>query len=145
MSEFWKTRSLDELTTEQWESLCDGCGQCCLVKLEDADSGDVFYTDVVCYLLDQDACRCGDYKQRCILVPDCVKLTPDNLQDLSWMPVDCAYRRLAEGRELAWWHPLVSGSSATVHESGASVKGKAICETEVDINDLEEHIVDWVR
>jgi len=145
MSEFWKTISLDELTTEQWESLCDGCGQCCLVKLEDADSGDVFYTDVVCYLLDQDACRCGDYKQRCILVPDCVKLTPDNLQDLSWMPVDCAYRRLAEGRELAWWHPLVSGSSATVHESGASVKGKAICETEVDINDLEEHIVDWVR
>lgn len=145
MSEFWKTRSLDELTTEQWESLCDGCGQCCLVKLEDADSGDVFYTDVVCYLLDQDVCRCGDYKQRCILVPDCVKLTPDNLQDLSWMPVDCAYRRLAEGRELAWWHPLVSGSSATVHESGASVKGKAICETEVDINDLEEHIVDWVR
>lgn len=145
MSEFWKTRSLDELTTEQWESLCDGCGQCCLVKLEDADSGDVFYTDVVCYLLDQDACRCGDYKQRCILVPDCVKLTPDNLQDLSWMPVDCAYRRLAEGRELAWWHPLVSGSFATVHESGASVKGKAICETEVDINDLEEHIVDWVR
>ncbi|MEN8710980.1 MAG: YcgN family cysteine cluster protein [Arenicellales bacterium] len=145
MSEFWKTRSLDELTTEQWESLCDGCGQCCLVKLEDADSGDVFYTDVVCYLLDQDACRCGDYKHRCILVPDCVKLTPDNLQDLSWMPVDCAYRRLAEGRELAWWHPLVSGSSATVHESGASVKGKAICETEVDINDLEEHIVDWVR
>jgi uncharacterized cysteine cluster protein YcgN (CxxCxxCC family) len=145
MSEFWKTRSLDELTTEQWESLCDGCGQCCLVKLEDADSGDVFYTDVVCYLLDQDACRCGDYKQRCILVPDCVKLTPDNLQNLSWMPVDCAYRRLAEGRELAWWHPLVSGSSATVHESGASVKGKAICETEVDINDLEEHIVDWVR
>lgn len=145
MSEFWKTISLDELTTEQWESLCDGCGQCCLVKLEDADSGDVFYTDVVCYLLDQDVCRCGDYKQRCILVPDCVKLTPDNLQDLSWMPVDCAYRRLAEGRELAWWHPLVSGSSATVHESGASVKGKAICETEVDINDLEEHIVDWVR
>ena len=145
MSEFWKTRSLDELTTEQWESLCDGCGQCCLVKLEDADSGDVFYTDVVCYLLDQDACRCGDYMQRCILVPDCVKLTPDNLQNLSWMPVDCAYRRLAEGRELAWWHPLVSGSSATVHESGASVKGKAICETEVDINDLEEHIVDWVR
>ena len=145
MSEFWKTISLDELTTEQWESLCDGCGQCCLVKLEDADSGDVFYTDVVCYLLDQDVCRCGDYKHRCILVADCVKLTPDNLQDLSWMPVDCAYRRLAEGRELAWWHPLVSGSSATVHESGASVKGKAICETEVDINDLEEHIVDWVR
>ena len=145
MSEFWKTISLDELTTEQWESLCDGCGQCCLVKLEDADSGDVFYTDVVCYLLDQDVCRCGDYTHRCILVPDCVKLTPDNLRDLSWMPVDCAYRRLAEGRELAWWHPLVSGSSATVHESGASVKGKAISETEVDINDLEDYIVDWVR
>lgn len=145
MSEFWKTRPLDELTTEQWESLCDGCGQCCLVKLEDADSGEVFYTDVVCHLLDQDACRCGDYQQRCTLVPDCVKLTPDNLEDLSWMPSDCAYRRLADGRELAWWHPLVSGSSATVHESGASVRGKVVCETEVGIDKLEGHIVDWVR
>lgn len=145
MSEFWKTKPLDALTPEQWESLCDGCGQCCLVKLEDADSGEVFYTDVVCHLLDQDACRCGDYQQRCTLVPDCVKLTPDNLEDLSWMPYDCAYRRISEGRELAWWHPLVSGSSATVHESGASVRGKIVCETEVDIDDLEEHIVDWVR
>ena len=145
MSEFWKTRPLHELTTEQWESLCDGCGQCCLVKLEDADSGEVFYTDVVCHLLDQDACRCGDYKQRCTLVPDCVKLTPDNLEDLSWMPYDCAYRRLSEGRELAWWHPLVSGSTATVHESGASVRATVICETEVDSDNIEEHIVDWVR
>jgi len=133
------------MTTAQWESLCDGCGQCCLVKLEDADSGELFYTDVVCHLLDQDACRCGNYQQRCMLVPDCIKLTPDNLDDLCWMPDDCAYRRLAEGRDLAWWHPLVSGSAATVHESGASVRGKVVSESEVDPDEIENHVVDWVR
>lgn len=145
MSEFWKSKSLSELTTVEWESLCDGCGQCCLVKLEDADSGEIYYTDVVCHLIDQQSCRCGDYENRCTRVPDCVRLTPDNLEDLSWMPEDCAYRRLAEGRQLAWWHPLVSGSSATVHQSGASIRGKAISETEVDTDELEEYIVDWVR
>lgn len=145
MSDFWKTTPLVEMTTAQWESLCDGCGQCCLVKLEDADSGELFYTDVVCHLLDQDACRCGNYQQRCMLVPDCIKLTPDNLDDLCWMPDDCAYRRLAEGRDLAWWHPLVSGSAATVHESGASVRGKVVSESEVDPDEIENHVVDWVR
>jgi len=145
MSKFWETTPLSEMNTEQWESLCDGCAQCCLVKLEDDESGEVFYTDVACYLLDQDACTCGDYQQRCVLVPDCVKLTPENLESLSWMPDDCAYRRLAEGRGLAWWHPLVSGSVETVHESGASVRGKVVCETEVDDDELEGHVVDWVR
>lgn len=145
MSKFWETTPLLEMNTEQWESLCDGCAQCCLVKLEDEENGDIFYTDVACYLLQQDSCTCGDYRQRCVLVPDCVKLTADNLQELRWMPDDCAYRRLAEGRELAWWHPLVSGSENTVHEAGVSVRGKVICETEVDTDELEEHIVDWVR
>ena len=133
------------MNRKEWESLCDGCGQCCLVKLEDAENGEIFYTDVACYLLDEDTCTCGDYQQRCTLVPDCVKLTPGNLEELSWMPVDCAYRRLAEGRDLAWWHPLVSGSSETVHESGASVRGKVVIETEVGSDELEDHVVDWVR
>ena len=145
MSEFWKTTPLSQMSTEQWESLCDGCGQCCLVKLEDTDSGEIYYTDVVCHLIDQHSCRCADYDNRCILVPDCVKLTADNLDALSWMPEDCAYRRLSEGRELAWWHPLVSGSSATVHESGASIRAKVVSETEIDTDELEEHIVDWIR
>ncbi len=145
MTDFWKSKPLAEMNEEEWELLCDGCGQCCLVKLEDEDNGEIFYTNVVCYLLDQDTCTCGDYQHRCVRVPDCVKLTPSNLDALSWMPADCAYRRLAEGRDLAWWHPLVSGSSETVHESGASVRGKVVIETEVDSDELEDHIVDWVR
>lgn len=130
------------MTAEEWELLCDGCAQCCLVKLEDADSGEVYYTDVVCSLLDQHACRCTAYTERCILVPDCVQLTPDNLANLSWMPQSCAYRRLAEGRGLAEWHPLVSGSAETVHLAGVSVRHRAISEKEVDPDSLEEHIID---
>ncbi len=145
MTEFWKTKALDEMTTQEWESLCDGCGQCCLVKLEDTESSEIYYTDVVCHLLDQETCQCGDYQNRCIRVPDCVKLTVDNLNDLAWMPDECAYRRLAEGRGLEWWHPLVSGSSETVHLSGASVRDKVTSETEIDVEELEHHIVDWVR
>ena len=145
MSKFWETTPLSEMNTEQWESLCDGCAQCCLVKLEDDKNGEVFYTDVACYLLDQERCSCGDYQQRCVLVPDCVKLTLENLEELGWMPYDCAYRRLAEGRDLAWWHPLLSGSKETVHEAGASVRGKVVGEKEVDSEDLEDHIIDWVR
>ena len=145
MPKFWETTPLSEMNAEQWESLCDGCAQCCLVKLEDDENGEVFYTDVACYLLDQQGCTCSDYQQRCVLVPDCVKLTADNLEDLHWMPDDCAYRRLAEGRGLAWWHPLASGSKETVHEAGASVRGKVVCEKEVDDDELEDHIIDWVR
>jgi uncharacterized cysteine cluster protein YcgN (CxxCxxCC family) len=145
LTEFWKTKTLDEMTTQEWESLCDGCGQCCLVKLEDTESSEIYYTDVVCYLLDHESCQCGDYQNRCIRVPDCIKLTAKNLDGLGWMPDECAYRRLAEGRGLDWWHPLVSGSYDTVHLSGASIRGKVISETEIDVEELEQHIVDWVR
>ena len=145
MPNFWETTPLAEMNIEQWESLCDGCAQCCLVKLEDENNGEIFYTDVACYLLDHQSCSCGSYQDRCVKVPDCVKLTPDNLEGLCWMPDDCAYRRLAEGRELAWWHPLVSGSENTVHEAGVSVRNKVVSEAEVDSEKLEDHVVDWVR
>ncbi len=142
---FWEEKNLADMTRDEWESLCDGCAQCCVVKLEDVDTGDVHFTDVVCDLLDQQRCRCTDYPHRSVRVPDCITLTPDNLERLSWMPYSCAYRRLAEGRALAWWHPLVSGSSDSVHESAASVRGKVVSEQYVDEDDLELHIVDWIR
>ena len=142
---FWEQKKLADVTPDEWESLCDGCAQCCVVKLEDADTGDVHFTDVVCHLLDQQRCRCTDYPHRSIRVPDCVLLTPDNLDRLSWMPYSCAYRRLAEGRGLAWWHPLVSGSSDSVHESAASVRGKVVSEEYVEEDDLELHVIDWIR
>lgn len=145
MDAFWKQKTLQQMSRQEWESLCDGCAQCCVVKLEDDDSGHVYYTDIVCQLLDQENCRCGDYQNRCTRVPDCVQLTPDNLRQLHWMPYDCAYRRLHEGRELAWWHPLVSGSRDSVHQAGVSVAGKVISETEVDVEDIESHIIDWIR
>lgn len=142
---FWEQKKLADMTPGEWESLCDGCAQCCVVKLEDADTGDVHFTDVVCHLLDQQRCRCTDYPHRCIRVPGCVLLTPDNLDRLSWMPYSCAYRRLAEGRGLAWWHPLVSGNSDSVHESAASVRGKVVSEECVEEDDLELHVIDWIR
>lgn len=133
------------MTSDEWESLCDACAQCCVIKLEDADNGDIYFTDVVCHLLDQQRCRCTDYDHRSSRVPDCITLTPDNLDELSWMPYSCAYRRLAEGRGLAWWHPLVSESAESVHESAASVRGKVVSENYVEDDDMEAHIIDWIR
>lgn len=136
---FWETTPLEEMSDSQWESLCDGCGQCCLFKLEDADTGDYALTDVACRFLDHDTCQCSDYANRQRNVPDCVKVTPRNIRELRWMPETCAYRLLAEGKPLFDWHPLVSGNPDTVHTSGASVRGKAVNEDMVD--DLEEHVV----
>ncbi len=141
---FWRIKWLEEMTTEEWESLCDGCARCCLVKLEDEDSGKIHFTDLGCKLLDGKTCRCLDYRRRQRRVPDCVKLTPEAVRKLSWLPVTCAYRVLAEGRELAWWHPLVSGSPATVHEAGVSVRGRvAASEEDLPIEQWPEHIVNW--
>jgi uncharacterized protein len=142
---FWRRKSLAEMTDSEWESLCDGCGRCCLVKLEDADDcSRTYFTDVGCRLLDSKTCRCRDYPNRTAKVKDCVRLTPRNIKRIVWLPPSCAYRLLAEGRDLYWWHPLVSGDPETVHQAGISVRGRVgACEDEVADADLEDRIVSW--
>lgn len=140
---FWERIPLDRLTSEEWESLCDGCGKCCLNKLEDADTGEVAFTRVACRLLDDNSCRCGNYAVRKQIVPECVVLTPANIADIAyWMPATCAYRLLHEGRQLFWWHHLVSGSRETVHEAGASVRGWTVSEWEVPEEEWEDFIIE---
>ena len=142
---FWRTTPLSEMSREQWESLCDGCAKCCLTKLEDVDSGELVYTHVACHLLDLESCRCRHYDDRLNHVPRCHVLTPDKLRTLPWMPSSCAYRLVAEGKELPLWHPLISGDPESVHVAGASVRHRVISETEVDDIDLEGHVVDWPK
>ncbi|WP_456686236.1 YcgN family cysteine cluster protein, partial [Bradyrhizobium sp. P5_C11_2] len=113
---FWKTKTLEEMSDVEWESLCDGCGRCCLNKLEDEDTGQIYFTHVGCKLLDGATCGCKDYPNRSDKVPDCVRLTPANVRTLNWLPPSCGYKLVAEGRDLYWWHPLVSGDPNTVHE-----------------------------
>lgn len=140
---FWEYKSLAEMTPEEWESLCDGCGKCCLLKLEDEDTGDIAFTDIACRLLDPGRCRCTDYVNRQKKVPDCIILKPENIDSLKWMPASCAYRLLAEGKKLEWWHPLVSGDPETVHSAGISVRGRTVPEQRGD--DPEDRIVTWAK
>lgn len=140
---FWKTKSLADMTRAEWESLCDGCARCCLMKLEDEDTAEIWYTNVACRLLDAKTCRCVDYTNRATLIPDCVSLTPDEIPRLTWLPPTCAYRLLLEGNDLYWWHPLVSGDPESVHMAGISVRGRTVREQDVPEADLEDHIVDW--
>jgi uncharacterized cysteine cluster protein YcgN (CxxCxxCC family) len=135
---FWKTKSLEELDTREWEALCDGCGKCCLAKLEDEDTGEIHWTSVGCRLFDAHSCRCRDYPNRLASVPDCVRLTPQNVRTISWLPSTCAYRLVAEGRELYWWHHLVSGSSATIHDAGMSMRGR-VDASEDDLGEPEDY------
>ncbi len=140
---FWKTTPLAEMSESEWESLCDGCGKCCLVSLEDEDTGAIHWTDVACKLFDGTTCRCSDYPNRAKKVSDCVKLTAENVGSLGWMPATCAYRLLDEGKDLFWWHPLVSGDAETVHASGASVRGKVRRERGQSVRTLINRITDW--
>ena len=142
---FWR-KPLEAMTDPEWESLCDGCGRCCLVKLEDEDTGEVHFTDVGCALLSGSSCRCTDYPNRQSRIPDCIKLTPDAVRDIGWLPPTCGYRIVAEGRDLPWWHPLVSGRAESVVEAGVSVRNRvSASETDVPVSQLMDFIVAWPR
>ena len=136
MRPFWETKTLAEMSATEWESLCDGCGLCCLVRFEDEDTQEVIPTRVHCKLFNPESCRCSDYENRKAHVPDCIKLTPGNVSQLQWMPKSCGYRRVSEGRGLAWWHPLVSGDPESVHRAGVSVRGETVGED--SLRDAEE-------
>jgi uncharacterized cysteine cluster protein YcgN (CxxCxxCC family) len=141
---FWRTKTLDEMTKSEWESLCDGCGRCCLNKVTDIDAGETVFTSVGCRLLNSESCRCSDYPHRFARVKDCVRLTARNVRRLSWLPPTCGYRLVGEGKDLPWWHPLVSGRPETVHEAGVSVRGRvAANEKDVPDNELENFVVSW--
>lgn len=141
---FWRAKTLEQMTPAEFDALCDGCGKCCLHKLEDEDSGDVFYTKVACRYLDENNCQCQVYDERQQHVPDCVMLTPATVKETYWLPETCAYRLIAEGIPLFDWHPLVSGDPDSVHKAGMSVKGLVVSETTVKPDDLEDYVVRWV-
>ncbi|MEQ8479649.1 MAG: YcgN family cysteine cluster protein [Hoeflea sp.] len=140
---FWQTKTLDEMTAAEWESLCDGCGRCCLNKLEDWDTGEIAWTSIACRLLDGHTCRCRDYDNRQATVPDCIGLTPAQVETITWLPPTCGYRLVREGRDLYWWHHLVSGDPETVHQAGVSVRGRTRSEEGVDVEDFEDFLVEW--
>jgi uncharacterized cysteine cluster protein YcgN (CxxCxxCC family) len=139
---FWQNKTLSEMSPIEWESLCDGCAKCCLHKIEDEDNGEIFYTDVVCNQLNLSSCQCKNFSERTDLVDDCIELTKEKLASLKWLPQSCAYRLLDEGKELHWWHPLVSGDPNSVHTAGISVKGR--CVPEVGISDFDDHFDDHI-
>lgn len=141
---FWESKSLHQMSRDEWESLCDGCAKCCLLKLEDEDTGLIHYTNVVCRFLDQKKCKCTEYKKRRKLVPTCLQLEPGELDDLNWMPSTCAYRLLNEDKPLPIWHPLITGGRKEMIESGNTVSGKVISEEYVHEDGLDEHLVNWV-
>jgi len=139
---FWKEKKLKQLSQNEWEALCDGCAKCCLHRLEDEETQEIHFTNVVCHLLDMETAQCTRYAERSVLVPNCITMTLDDLNDPYWLPSTCAYRLLAEGKELPEWHPLRSGDPESVFNSGNAILGRVVCETEAD--DLEHHMVDWI-
>jgi uncharacterized cysteine cluster protein YcgN (CxxCxxCC family) len=142
---FWKTKTLKEMTEAEWESLCDGCAKCCLVKLEDEDTAEVYFTGLHCKLLNANTCQCSDYPNRKKYVPDCVKLTPDTIGQLDWLPKTCAYRLVNEGKDLKPWHHLVCGDRNEVHRAGISAMGKTRSEEGVEDEDAFDYLIDWAH
>ncbi len=141
---FWKTKKLSEMSTTEWESLCDGCAKCCLNKLEDEETGDIFFTSVVCDLINLETCQCTRYTERTRLVPECIDLKQhDDFASYTWLPATCAYRLLSDGKDLPGWHPLVSGNPESVKEAGVAISSFAMKESQVD--DLEAHIIEWLE
>jgi len=130
--QYWKRKSLTEMTVDEWEGLCDGCALCCMHKVEEEDTGDLYYTDVACKLLDLESCRCSDYANRAKRVADCLVLSANRPEEFNWLPASCAYRRLANGQNVPGWHPLITGRSSSVHEADISVLGKAVSENDTD-------------
>ncbi|MDD9720090.1 YcgN family cysteine cluster protein [Sulfitobacter sp. PR48] len=140
---FWETTPLTKMTPREWEALCDGCGKCCLNKLEDEDTEEVALTRVACRLLDDATCRCAHYENRHEFVPDCIVLRPDNLDTHAyWMPQTCAYRLLWQGKPLPDWHPLITGTAQSVHDAGVSVQGRTVSEFDVPFEEWEDHIIE---
>ena len=139
---FWERFPMEDLPRHEWEALCDGCGKCCLLKLEDADTAEIEYTNVSCRLLDNDSCRCGNYALRKQIVKDCVVIRPENIESvMHWIPLTCAYRLVYHGQQLPDWHPLITGRAESVHEAGVSLAGKMVPEYEIDEDDLEDYSV----
>ncbi|MEW5756279.1 MAG: YcgN family cysteine cluster protein [Pseudomonadota bacterium] len=139
---FWEIKSLEAMSQQEWESLCDGCALCCLHKLEEEDTGDIYYTRVACRQLDATSCRCRVYPQRQAHVPDCVQITPQLVRTTRWLPRSCAYRRLAEGRGLPDWHPLITGDPASTVQAGVSIRGKFISENKMGDAALEDCLLE---
>lgn len=142
---FWKTKQMNEMTTSEWESICDGCGRCCLQKLQDEDTEEVYYTDVVCRYFDESTCQCSEYQDRSILVPQCVKLRVEDIELFHWLPSSCSYKILYDSGDLPPWHPLVSKDKKSVRLAGVSIRGRVISEDLIDENDWEDRIINWVE
>ena len=140
---FWERKPLAQMSRDEWEALCDGCGKCCLNKLEDEETGEVALTRVACRLFDDTTCRCAQYDIRHQFVPECIVLKPQNIDaNLYWMPETCAYKLLWQGKPLYAWHPLISGSAETVHDAGVSMQNRTVAEFEIDEDDWEDHIIE---
>ncbi|MDE0746510.1 MAG: YcgN family cysteine cluster protein [Porticoccaceae bacterium] len=144
MDNFWQTKTLEQMDSIEWEALCDGCAKCCLVKLEDHESAEIFHTNVTCELLDIDSCQCSNYSGRHSVVNDCIALDQNNIHALSWLPKSCSYRLIADGQPLPDWHYLISGSKQTIHAYGASLQGWVVSELDVRDDDIQDHVIRWV-
>lgn len=139
---FWESKTLAEMSREEWESLCDNCGKCCLVKLEDEDTGEVVFTSAVCDLIDLDSCRCTRYEERCRFVPECIDLKQHDFAEYNWLPTTCAYRLLVDGDPLPPWHPLITGSTESVKDAGVSISSYAIKASQVE--DFEDYVIGFI-